>query len=182
MQVSIQHEHGSPYAGFWTRVMASVIDILGLFGVIAFLANESLIDAWETRDVETIVAAQVYFGCVGSLAILFYHMLFESSGLQATLGKLAMGIKVTDLAGEPVGMARAAIRAWPWWIYGVYGFASYFAGGIGGDLIINLLVLVSCIVVAFTAQKQGLHDMLAGALVVRRGARFMARDEYAAAF
>jgi len=119
---------------------------------------------------------------MGSLTILVYHTIFESSALQATIGKLTLGLKVTDLAGEPIGMIRAAIRAWPAWIYGIFGFFSYIAGGFGGDFIVALLTLVSCIAVAFTAQKQGLHDMLAGTLVVRRGAKFILRDEYASAF
>lgn len=188
MQVAVHYEYGSPYAGFWRRVAASLIDgivqsiVIGSFVAVAILANDSLMQALKAEDIETLVATQVYFSGVGSMMVLVYHTVFESSALQATVGKLALGLKVTDLAGEPIGMARAAIRAWPTWIFGIFGFFNYIAGGFGGGFIVGLLTLVSCIAVAFTAQKQGLHDMLAGALVVRRGAKFILRDEYATAF
>lgn len=188
MQVAVHHEYGSPYAGFWRRVAASFIDgivqsiAIGPFIAVGILANGTLLQAIKDEDIETIIAMQLYFGMLVALAVLVYHAIFESSSLQATLGKLAMGIKVTGLAGEQIGMTRAAIRAWPEWIYGIFAFCSYFVGGGGGEFIVSILVLVSCVAVAFTAQKQGFHDMLAGALVVRRGAKFIIRDEYATAF
>jgi uncharacterized RDD family membrane protein YckC len=188
MQVAVHYEYGSPYAGFWRRVAAHLIDgiiqsiVAVPFVVVAFLANDSLVQAIKAEDADTLAALRVYFAGMGSLTVLVYYTIFESSALQATPGKLALGLKVTDLAGESIGMVRAAIRAWPVWIYGIFEFFNYFADSFGGDFIVALLTLVSCIAVAFTAQKQGLHDMLAGTLVVRRGATFILRDEYASAF
>ena len=192
MQVSVQYEYGSPYAGFWRRVIASFIDglfqsaIMFVFVIVAFVTNPSLGEIFETQDIDALIAARVYFAGMASLMVLCYHALFESSGLQATLGKMAVGIKVTDLVGDPLGPIRAAIRSWPAWIYGIYSFFSFVAGGIFGGFLAELLVgifgTISCLVVAFTIQKQGLHDMMAGALVVRRGTQFMMRDEYASAF
>lgn len=192
MQVSVQYEYGSPYAGFWRRVLASFLDglfqsaVMIVFLIIAFVTNPSLSEIFESQDIDALIAAQVYFAGMASFTVLCYHTLFESSGLQATLGKMAVGLKVTDLVGEPIGPIRAAIRSWPAWIYGIYGFFGYTTGGLFGgflgDFLVGLFGTISCIVVAFTVQKQGLHDMMAGALVVRRGARFMLRDEYAAAF
>lgn len=190
MQVSVQYEYGSPYAGFWRRTLASFIDniiqvlVIGFFAMVAAVMNPSLIDTFyePDPDINTFVAMQVYFAGMTGLTILFYHMIFESSALQATPGKLAVGIRVTGLTGEQIGVGRAVARSWPLWIYGTFGFFSYAVGLGGGEGILNFLGIISCIVVAFTAQKQGLHDMLAGALVVRRGAQFMVVDEYAKAF
>ncbi len=73
----------------------------------------------------------------------------ESSPTQATLGKMALGIKVTDLAGKRVGFGKATGR--------------YF-----GKIISALILLIGFIMVAFTEKKQGLHDKMAGCLVVNK--------------
>ncbi len=78
---------------------------------------------------------------------LFYNAGFESSARQATPGKIVMGIKVTDLYGRRVSFARAAGRHFAQYI-------SIFTFGIG------------YIMIAFTRRKQGLHDIIAGCLVV----------------
>jgi Tfp pilus assembly major pilin PilA len=74
----------------------------------------------------------------------------ESSALQATVGKLAVGVKVTDLSGKRVTFLRATGRE----------FAKLLSGmtlGVGYALVV------------FSSQRQALHDMIAGTLVVRKG-------------
>ena len=71
-----------------------------------------------------------------------YHALFESSNKQATPGKLACGIKLTNLAGERVGFGRASAR--------------YFA-----SWITSVTFLVGYLTVAFTEKRQSLHDLIA---------------------
>lgn len=78
---------------------------------------------------------------------LFYNAGFESSAGQATPGKMVTGIKVTDLYGRRVSFARAAGRHFAQYI-------SIFTFGIG------------YIMIAFTVKKQGLHDIIAGCLVL----------------
>jgi Tfp pilus assembly major pilin PilA len=78
-----------------------------------------------------------------------YYAAMESSSAQATLGKLALGVKVTDLTGNRIGFGRATGR--------------YFAKIISG-----LALGIGYVMVAFTQRRQGLHDMIAGTLVVRR--------------
>lgn len=73
----------------------------------------------------------------------------ENSATQGTLGKLALGIKVTDLNGRRIGFGRATGRHF-------------------GKFISTLTLLIGYIMVAFTQKKQGLHDMMAGCLVVNR--------------
>jgi uncharacterized RDD family membrane protein YckC len=62
---------------------------------------------------------------------------------------MALGIKVTDLSGERIGFGKATGR--------------YF-----GKIISGLILLIGYIMVAFTEKKQGLHDMMAGCLVVSK--------------
>jgi hypothetical protein len=90
------------YAGFWRRLGAWLIDcfptvaIAGLIGIILGLLVP-------------------FFGVVlaviaGLLLPWFYYAFMESSRQQATLGKMAIGIKVTDLRGNRISFARASGR------------------------------------------------------------------------
>lgn len=72
----------------------------------------------------------------------------ESSAKQATLGKMALGIVVTDLEGARIGFGRATGR--------------YFAKILSG-----LILGIGFLMAAFTERKQGLHDIIAGTLVVK---------------
>ena len=80
-----------------------------------------------------------------------YSALMESSAKQATLGKLALGIKVTNLQGERIGFGRATGR--------------YF-----GMILSSLTLCIGFVMAGFTRRRQALHDMVAGTLVVKRGA------------
>lgn len=76
-----------------------------------------------------------------------YYVLMESSARQATLGKMAVGIKVTGLDGARITRARALGR-----------WASH---------LVNYLTLyIGYLVTLFTQRKQGLHDMVASTYVV----------------
>ncbi len=71
-----------------------------------------------------------------------------ASRWQATPGQMVLGLKVADLEGRRITFLRASGRA----------LVKWRSGG---------LLLSGYIMVAFTERKQGLHDMLAGALVRR---------------
>ena len=77
-----------------------------------------------------------------------YFALQESSRFQATLGKRALKIVVTDLQGGRIGFPRASGR--------------YFA-----KLLSTLSLGIDYLMAAFTARKQALHDLVADTLVVR---------------
>lgn len=122
------------YAGFWLRFAASVIDWC------AVTALNVLISIFLTPVV----------GFVGVLvAGWLYHALLESSERQATLGKMAMKIYVTDLDGGRISFGTATIRH-------LCKIVSAF------------VLMIGFIMAGFTARKQALHDMLANTLVVRR--------------
>jgi uncharacterized RDD family membrane protein YckC len=78
-----------------------------------------------------------------------YFWFFESSSHQATPGKMALGIIVTDLNGSRISLGRAAAR----------------------DLskILSALTLgIGFLMIGFTDEKRGLHDYIAGTLVVKK--------------
>ncbi len=131
----------SMYAGFWRRVVAVILDgfVLGIVTVPLNLALGGGDDS---------MAYSPEASSIGTALSWLYYALMESSAKQATLGKMAMGIMVTDLEGRRIGFGKATGR--------------YFA-----KILSALILLIGFIMVAFTERKQGLHDILAGTLVVK---------------
>jgi uncharacterized RDD family membrane protein YckC/Tfp pilus assembly protein PilE len=126
------------YAGFWRRVAAYVLDSLVL--LIPGLA------------IEFALGKQRAAAFVASIAMWWiYKAALESGARQATLGKRAMGIKVTDLHGERVSFLRASGR--------------YLA-----TLLSYVTLFIGFAAAGFTPRRQCFHDMAAGCLVVRASA------------
>ena len=152
------------YAGFWKRVAAYIIDSIILWipqqlieaVTGASAAKAAMKDSIQNAagDMQAIHAAQMhYFATVwpsmllGLVVAVLYCAICESSAWQATIGKLALGIRVTDLDGRRIGFGRAVGR--------------YFA-----KLLSFMILFVGVIMVAFTQRKQGLHDIMCGTLVL----------------
>jgi uncharacterized RDD family membrane protein YckC len=144
------------YAGFWRRVGAYLIDAI-LLGIVTSILGSVLgmpmgmgaMSSVLSGDPQAIAAAQAG-GNMGNLLSLIigvaYFAGMESSSHQATLGKKALGMVVTDLAGNRISLGRAIGR--------------YFA-----KIVSAIILCIGFIMVAFTEKKQGLHDMIAGTLV-----------------
>lgn len=135
----------SMYAGFWRRVAAVILDslILGIVTVPLSLALGGGDDLGSSSSTYSPAASSV------STALgWLYFALMESSAKQATIGKMALGIVVTDLEGRRIGFGKATGR--------------YFA-----KILSFLTIGIGFLMVAFTQRKQGLHDILAGTLVVK---------------
>ena len=113
---------------------------------------------------------------LASFALMALYMLyyagFESAAMMASPGKRVVGLRVTDLYGKQLSLGRALFRAWPWWIGAVAGLIDGLIGRQSLSFVALLLFLVACIAVAFTARKQGIHDIFAGCLVTKRRAVF----------
>jgi uncharacterized RDD family membrane protein YckC len=136
------------YAGFWKRVAAAIIDaIVTMTGgfAIGFVFGIVMV-AGGTNDPAVLEGMGNILGIILSWG---YYAVMESSPTQGTLGKMALGIKVTDLEGNKVGFGQATGRHF-------------------GKIISALLLLIGFFMVAFTKKKQGLHDMMAGCLVVNK--------------
>jgi uncharacterized RDD family membrane protein YckC len=145
-----------PYAGFWLRFVAAIIDgvVTGaVFGAIVGLLAVPLGLASMSHDPEQIFAALspvIFFLWCGSfVAQWLYFALLESSSWQGTLGKKALGLIVTDMMGKRISFARATGR--------------HFAKIISG-----MILLIGYLMAGFTERKQALHDMIAGCLVFRK--------------
>lgn len=136
-------------AGFWLRVLAYVVDLIPIAGINLFATVLTANVTSGKGAVELVV--RVLFGWL-------YFALFESSRFQATPGKLAVGLAVTDLAHERIGFGRASAR--------------YFA-----KILSIVILFFGFFMIGWTKRKQGLHDKLAGTLVVRRPGRWEPSNE-----
>ena len=132
------------YAGFWRRFVAMLIDsfILTLIqiGVVIVL----------------VVSAEEIVNQFGGLIDVLWLILFwlyvagmESSSKQATLGKMALGLQVTDIEGNRTSFLRATGRNM-------------------AKILSVMTLMIGYLMAAFTEKKQGLHDIVADCLVIKR--------------
>lgn len=153
------------YAGFWLRLVAHLIDGV----IVSFGMGVLLVPLFFLMGGAAMLASLPRHGgepnpavVGGFLMLIFtlagisvigqwlYFAYLESGEKQATWGKQALNIYVTDLAGNQVSFGRASGRFFAKMISGLIPF------GIG------------YIMAGFTERKQALHDMIASTLALRK--------------
>lgn len=148
------------YAGFWLRFVAFIIDAI-ILGVVGFVVTLPFMVPFGLRDVLhghgpmspedffPMMATLMRVSLIRTVLNYLYYALLESSAWQATVGKKALGLYVTDLAGRRISFGRATGR--------------FF-----GKIISAITLFIGFIMAGFTEKKQALHDMMAGCLVLRQ--------------
>jgi uncharacterized RDD family membrane protein YckC len=152
------------YAGFWRRFLALIIDrlILGIptallvmmFVVPAIMSGVSSFSSGDNAAAcvsffLTFIAGWIWLVILVALLHVFYWTLFECSRFQATPGKMALGIIVTDVRSNRITLARSLGRNL-------------------GKIISSMILHIGFLMAGLTEKKQGLHDMLADCLVVMK--------------
>ena len=137
-------------AGFGQRFVAHLIDgliLMVLFVVAIFSwAVVGVMASHGQEEMPVIFLIMGYLTAVGGFGL--YSALMTSSSRQATLGKMAAGVFVTDLDGRRISFGRALGRAMAlMFLTGLVPFGLGF------------------LMAAFTENKQALHDKIAGTLV-----------------
>ena len=84
---------------------------------------------------------------LGFVIGLGYYIYFPSSDMMATPGKAVLGLKITDNDGNQITGGTATVR--------------YL-----GYIISAIVLYIGFLMVGFSDKKRGLHDMVAGTLVV----------------
>jgi uncharacterized RDD family membrane protein YckC/Tfp pilus assembly major pilin PilA len=126
------------YAGFWRRAAAAILD-----GLVLAIPNVIIDLVMPDGVVQLLVS--IIVNCA-------YYAGFHSSSSQATPGKKAFGIKVTDREGGRINLGRAIGR--------------YIA------TLLSIIILgIGVLLAAFTQKRQALHDMICNTLVVNRSAQ-----------
>lgn len=156
------------YGGFWLRFVAYLIDgvvmslgvilvlipLIFLTGLGALLSEIHPQEELSDAGFFLIIGVIFLFATVSLAVTWLYHALMESSEWQATVGKKALGLVVTDMAGRRVSFGRATGR--------------HFA-----KIVTNMVpAFIGYIMAGFTEKKQALHDMIAGCLILRRSNGF----------
>ncbi len=142
------------YGGFWIRFFAVVIDALILGAVIypvTFIIALAIAGAGYVVSMPTMGIHLV--GSISAFSFMFlgnwlYEALMMSSPREATLGKMLLHLRVTDLHGNRITFGRASGRH----------FAKYVS---------SFIFFIGYIMAAFTERHQALHDMIAGTVVHR---------------
>ncbi len=134
------------FGGFWRRVLALLID--GVLLGIPLTVAQAMISP-ETLHTEEWTDADTAWTFVNLLVGWFYFAGMHSSQYRATIGKMAVGLRVVDWHGERISFARATGR--------------HFA-----EILSGLLFMIGYLMVAFTRQRRALHDFIAETWVVRR--------------
>lgn len=153
------------YAGFWLRFVAHLIDsVIISFGMLVLLVPifflmggaamlESLPRHGGQPNPAVLGGFLILIFSLAGVAIIgqwLYFAYLESGEKQATWGKQALSIYVTDLAGNRVTFGRASGR--------------FFAKIVSGLIPLG----IGYIMAGFTERKQALHDMIASCLVLRK--------------
>lgn len=141
----MEDESNVEYAGFWLRVLASVIDSI-LYGVIVipilmniygddyFTSERLILGSWD-------LLLSWLLPAVAVVAFWVYR--------SATPGKMLVRIRVVDArTGDKPGVGQSVLR-----------YLGYFVS--------TIPLLLGILWVAFDQRKQGWHDKLAGTLVIR---------------
>lgn len=139
------------YAGFWRRLAAYIIDCI-VAGIVAYsfaVVGALLIElpSGELLDGLALTIATMWIIACYLVVPWLYWTLMERSNRQATLGKMALGIIVTDIEGRRVTFVRGTVRYW-------------------AKVISFLTLLIGFMLAGFTSRKQALHDIISNTLVV----------------
>jgi len=158
------------YAGFWWRALAYVIDwfLLMVVGrLIHLVFGPSLTIIYDPSDTSSPAVnvdwipelhthttshllwnGGAFYEVLMLLGTVLYFILFECSRFQGTPGKLACGLRVTDLEGQRISIGRAIGR-----------YAAKFVSA--------AILGIGFLMAGWTLRKQGLHDLMANTLVIR---------------
>ena len=154
------------YAGFWLRFVAIIIDgiilwivnmilltpVLGMLGMNLAAGGFDFASMSEGDVIEmatTFVKAAVLGSIVMRVVDLLYHSAMEASKFQGSVGKIALGLKVTDKNGDKLSFVTALLRNL-------------------GKIVSGMILFIGYIMAGFTEKKQALHDMFVGTLVVKK--------------
>jgi uncharacterized RDD family membrane protein YckC/Tfp pilus assembly major pilin PilA len=145
------------HAGFWRRFAAYIIDtlilsaaafVLYMVFIMAVMLPAAAVGNRHAASPAVLVAMLLFL--LGIVVVQWlYFALCESSAWQATPGKMALNLCVTDACGRRIGFGQATGR--------------YF-----GKILSGFILDIGFMMAGWTARKQALHDLMASCCVVRK--------------
>ena len=154
----------TPYAGFWVRVIAFVLDLL--FLVLIFKVIEPLLSLFHISWIEKGVA----------LFIFWIYYAFSVYKYGATLGKRIVGLRVESIKSEQITLLQATLRAVVALIvYSLILTLPVFLNTIRlyitpifewGTYLILFLLISPILMIFFSKKRQVLHDWISKTVVL----------------
>lgn len=142
---------GVRFAGFWIRFAAYIIDAVfvqvgayALGMLVGLVMAQAVIMSEQSMELTNV---QVIAGLVGLAWAFGYYLVSQASSWQATPGKRILGLRVVREDGQRVGVGLALGR-----------YLAYIVSG--------LILGIGFLMIGWTDQKKGLHDMICGTRVV----------------
>ena len=132
------------YAGFWTRFVAYLIDMIVIYAVASLLNTFSF--GLLNRQLDFPILGEESLSYV---IVMFTYFIAMTYFFSQTLGKMIMKIKVETNKGEKLSLADVVYRE------------------LVGRLLTIFLVYLPYLAVVFTNKKKGLHDFIADTVVVK---------------
>ena len=132
------------YAGFWTRFIAYVLDMIVVYSLASLLNTVSF----------GVLNRQFDFPILGEeslsyVIVMFTYFISMTYFFSQTLGKMIMKIKVETNRGDKLSFADVVYRE------------------LVGRLLTIFLAYLPYLAVAFANKKKGLHDFIADTVVVK---------------
>jgi uncharacterized RDD family membrane protein YckC len=153
----------TPFAGFWARAAARIIDLLVIIAVfnLTYLVDRLGAGAglWTGTGLNEGMATGAGFSMANVLRFLFFlvfpvfYYVYLHGTYGQTFGKMALKIRVVNEDGTPLDYRKAFLR----WL---------------GYFLCDLTFYIGYVWAAFDHRKQGLHDKVCRTLVVRTDVPF----------
>lgn len=135
------------YAGAGRRFVAVFIDgliILAVYMILGMVLGTGGLGGANSSNLMLAALSNVV-----SLAIQIGYFVFYQASAGQTLGKKVMGVKVVDMQGKTPGAM------------------TFFVREIIGKLVSTIILFIGYLMILWDGRKQGLHDKIAGTVVVR---------------
>jgi uncharacterized RDD family membrane protein YckC len=175
----------SLYAGFWPRLGASLLDFLFTIPVIVLI---QYLDGLS-KDI-------YYYTCIPNLIFGLWYYIYLPKKYGGTPGKLATGITIIKLDGEPIGWKEAILRhivllvltfggmiimisalreanettfmSYSWWQQSQYLVSLSPKSFSVYTWASNIWVYGEFIVLLTNKRRRAVHDFIAGTVIIRK--------------
>jgi uncharacterized RDD family membrane protein YckC len=162
------------YAGFWIRLVAAALD--GMLVWVLWFGLNSAVGVWLARrplhDYSIILRFRIALNAMQLAVAICYYTLFVGR-YGATLGKMAVGLRIRIADGRTVSYGRALCRyfaqpiALPMFVLAFVLPAQITTRGLG--VIIWFVILAFFHGIAgFDSEKRTLHDRICNTRVVHK--------------
>ena len=132
------------YAGFWTRFVAYLIDMIVIYAISSLLNTISFGLLNKVLDFPILGEESLSY-----VIVMFTDFIAMTYFFSQTLGKMIMKIKVETNRGDKLSLADVVYRE------------------LVGRLLTIFLAYLPYLAVAFINKKKGLHDFIADTVVVK---------------